>query len=380
MLDQLDLMYSLYPNLISQRQEIKDDNNTDTPHIHETFEGRFLQYVKISDNPNLNEIMDEPQILYTSLHHAREPASLQQLIYFMWYILENYETNDEIKNIIDGSELYFVPCVNPDGYIMNEIMEPNGGGLWRKNTFNGHGVDNNRNYNYIDENGNEIWDTTGTSNNPNGQTYPGEYPFSEAENRAIKYLVENNDFKIALNNHTYGNLLLYPFGYEYDTYTEDNSIFEFISNSLVLENGYDNIISSELYPASGDSDDFMYGMLETENGEIRNKIFAMTPEIGSSFWPQASQIEKICKDMLYFNLTAAKIIGNYGVLTDLNQEFVLDNNFEALFHNIKEALFHLENKGKLMIKLIQVLLNSLKHYIFEQPIYNGLKIHLVREH
>ena len=155
-------------------------------------------------------------------------------------------------------------------------MEPNGGGLWRKNTFNGHGVDNNRNYNYIDENGNEIWDTTGTSNNPNGQTYPGEYPFSEAENRAIKYLVESNDFKIALNNHTYGNLLLYPFGYEYDTYTEDNSIFEFISNSLVLENGYDNIISSELYPASGDSDDFMYGMLETENGEIRNKIFAMT--------------------------------------------------------------------------------------------------------
>jgi len=54
MLDQLDLMYSLYPNLISQRQEIKDENNTDTPHIHETFEGRFLQFVKISDNPNLN--------------------------------------------------------------------------------------------------------------------------------------------------------------------------------------------------------------------------------------------------------------------------------------------------------------------------------------
>ena len=26
------------------------------------------------------------------------------------------------------------------------------------------------------------------------------------------------------------------------------------------------------------------------------------------------------------------IIGNYGVLTDLNQEFVLDNNFEALFN------------------------------------------------
>ena len=27
-----------------------------------------------------------------------------------------------LKNIIDGSELYFVPCVNPDGYILNEII------------------------------------------------------------------------------------------------------------------------------------------------------------------------------------------------------------------------------------------------------------------
>ena len=87
-----------------------------------------------------------------------------------------------------------------------------------------------------------------------------------------------------------------------------------------------------MYPAAGDSDDFMYGMLITEDNETREKIFAMTPEIGSSFWPQASQIENICKEMLYFNLTAAKIIGNHGVLSDLNQEFILNNNFEALFN------------------------------------------------
>ncbi|GIR22017.1 MAG: hypothetical protein CM15mP36_12240 [Flavobacteriales bacterium] len=35
--------------------------------------------VKISDNPNVDE--DEPQILYTALHHAREPGSMQQLIF-----------------------------------------------------------------------------------------------------------------------------------------------------------------------------------------------------------------------------------------------------------------------------------------------------------
>ena len=329
MLNELDDMHSLYPEIISARSDIKDETFSSSPHIHETYEGRYLQWVKISYNPNVSE--GEPQILYTALHHAREPASLQQLIYFMWYLLENYDSNDSIKQIIDNSELFFVPCVNPDGYIFNEIIEPNGGGMWRKNTRDTHGVDNNRNYSYIDENGNEVWNTSGTSSNPYGSTYAGDGPFSESENRAIRYFVESNNFKIALNNHTYGNLLLYPYGYDYDQTTDDDDIFQFISSALVSENNYNNIISADLYPAAGDSDDFMYGMLNTENNQVREKIFAMTPEIGSSFWPQASTIEDICKGMLHLNLTAAKMIGNYASLKDFTENFISSNTFSANF-------------------------------------------------
>jgi len=329
MLNELDDMHSLYPEIISARSDIKDETFSSSPHIHETYEGRYLQWVKISDNHNISE--GEPQILYTALHHAREPASLQQLIYFMWYLLENYDSNDSIKQIIDNSELFFVPCVNPDGYIFNETIEPNGGGMWRKNTRDSHGVDNNRNYSYIDENGNEVWNTSGTSSNPYGSTYAGDGPFSESENRAIRYFVESNNFKIALNNHTYGNLLLYPYGYDYNQTTDDDDIFQFISSALVSENNYDNIISADLYPAAGDSDDFMYGMLNTENNQVREKIFAMTPEIGSSFWPQASTIEDICKGMLHLNLTAAKMIGNYASLKDFTENFISSNTFSANF-------------------------------------------------
>ena len=329
MLDELDDMYSQYPNLITQRTDLKDEEYIESPHIHETYEGRFLQLVKISDNPQTNE--EEPQILYTALHHAREPGSMQQLIYFMWYLLENYESNDSIKQIIDNSELYFVPCVNPDGYVYNQTDEPNGGGMWRKNRRDNHGVDNNRNYSFIDENGNEVWNTSGTTGNPNGNTYAGNEPFSEAENRAIRYLVESKNFKLALNNHTYGNLLLYPYGYDYNQPTEDNEIYEFISSELVSENNYDNIISADLYPAAGDSDDFMYGMLTTEDNQTREKIFAMTPEIGSSFWPQSSTIEDLCMGMIKLNLTAAKIIGNYARLKDNSSTFINNLNFESNF-------------------------------------------------
>ena len=326
MLEELDQMHQLYPNLISARLDIKDPNTDDDPHIHQTYEGRFLQWVKISDNPNQSE--SEPQILYTAIHHAREPASLQQLIFYMWYLLENYSQDDAIKEIVDNTEMYFVPCVNPDGYIYNENTDPEGGGMWRKNRYNNHGVDNIRNYSYIDDNGNEVWNTSGTSNNQNGSTYAGDGPFSEAENKAIRYFVENHNFIIALNNHTYSNLLLYPYGYDYNQPTEDNDIFEFISEELVSENGYDNIISADLYPAAGDSDDFMYGMLETETGGTRNKIFAMTPEIGSSFWPAASTIEDLSKEMMYHNLTAAKMVNNYATLNDTsNSSFINSSSF-----------------------------------------------------
>ncbi len=341
MLNELDQMYDLYPNIISERSDVKDPNNSSNPHIHQTYEGRFLQWVKISDNPNTTEF--EPQILYTALHHAREPASMQQLIYFMWYLLENYESNEVVKKIIDESELFFIPCVNPDGYIYNQEIEPNGGGMWRKNRRDGHGVDNNRNYSFIDEEGNEVWNTSGTSNNPNNDTYAGDSPFSESENRAIRYFVESNNFKIALNNHTYGNLLLYPYGYDYNQPTEDDDIFEFISSEMVEQNNYNNIISSDLYPAAGDSDDFMYGMLNTQDNSLREKIFAMTPEIGSSFWPQASTIESICKEMVYHNLTAAKMIGNYAKINDISGNFISSNNFEFDFSLQRLGIIENEN-------------------------------------
>ena len=67
MLNELDDMHSLYPEIISARSDIKDETFSSSPHIHETYEGRYLQWVKISDNPNVSE--GEPQILYLSLIH-----------------------------------------------------------------------------------------------------------------------------------------------------------------------------------------------------------------------------------------------------------------------------------------------------------------------
>jgi carboxypeptidase T len=86
MLSELDQMVNLYPSLISVKAPISN---------FLTYENRPIYHVRISDNPNTNE-SGEPKILYTAIHHAREPMSLMETIFFMWYLLENYGSNVEI--------------------------------------------------------------------------------------------------------------------------------------------------------------------------------------------------------------------------------------------------------------------------------------------
>lgn len=304
----IDSMASRFPDLISAKQPISE---------FQTHEGRPIYWLRISDNPNVDEA-DEPEVLYTALHHAREPASLSQLIFYMYYLLENYESDPAIKTLVDNTEMYFVPMINPDGYNYNQSTNPNGGGMWRKNRRdndgnpNNMGVDLNRNYGYE-------WGGSGSSGSYSSDLYRGPEQFSEPETQAIKYLCENHNFKFALNYHTYSNLLLFPYGFDYNQFTPDHDYFLGFTEELVRYNNYANQISTELYPADGVSDDWMYG------GDTKPTILSMTPEVGSSFWPASSAILGLCRENLYMNLTLARIAGIYGQLA-----FTGSNNIQEV--------------------------------------------------
>lgn len=296
-LDALDLMHQEYPNIISQRAAVSDTL---------THEGRPIYFVKISNSPETS--LEKPRVLYTSLHHAREPGSLSETLFYMWYLLENYGTNPEVTYLVDNLELFFVPMINPDGYIQNETTNPNGGGMHRKNKnpnigSSNPGVDLNRNYSYQ-------WGTTGVSNDENNDTYPGTSPFSEPETKNIKKIAEQWGIEFAMNAHTYSGLMLYPFGATSNEFAADDTYFNAISALMVKYSGYDNIKSSGLYPASGDSDDYMYH----DHG-----IFAQTPEVNrTDFWAPSSQIMGDCIDMLFSNLTMAHLPLVFGVVEDLD--------------------------------------------------------------
>src|SRR5262245_25584780 len=144
--------------------------------LGKSVENRDVWAIKISDHPGTDE--NEPEVRIDSLHHAREPVSMEMTLFFMDWLLTNYGTDPLATYLVDEREIYLVPIVNPDGYEYNRQTNPQGGGLWRKNRRNNgggsFGVDLNRNYSYQ-------WGGNGSSGDSNSETYRGPSPFSEPE-------------------------------------------------------------------------------------------------------------------------------------------------------------------------------------------------------
>ena len=329
----LDEMFTEYPSLITAKDSIGN-----------TTENRPIYSVRISDNPNVDE--DEPEVLYTALHHAREPESMMQMIYFMFYLLENYGTDDEVTYLVDNREFYFIPVVNPDGYKYNEETHPYGGGMWRKNkrdnnddaVFNedADGVDLNRNYGYE-----WAYDNSGSSATPTSATYRGTEAFSEPETEAVRQFCITHDFKLALNYHTYGNLLITPWGYIPEE-TEDSLFFRDIASDMTQYNNYTWGFSSEIiYAVNGDSDDWFYG-----EQSKKNKIFAMTPEVGGVFWPREDRIIPLAEENVYPNLYLAWVAGGFVNTSNiqLDQEYYSAGDSGNISITIKnKGLLSLDN-------------------------------------
>jgi len=337
---QLDNMKTLYPNLITSKVSIGN-----------SIENRPQYMVKISDNPDVDE--NEPEILYTALHHAREPQSMMQMICFMYYLLENYDTNPSVQYILNNRELYFIPVVNPDGYEYNRTTNPSGGGMWRKNRRNNggsYGVDLNRNYGPY-----TYWNAPngGSSTDPYSDTYRGTAPFSEPEINNIKNFLATRYFKNALNYHTYSNLLIYPYG-ALEQETPDSATFREFARDMTAYNGYFYGTDQQTvgYSTRGNSDDYFY------DGDVvmnHGKIFAMTPEVGSTgFWPSQAEIFPLAIENLLPNLYYSYVAGEY--VSAVNPYF--SQQFFNPGDNVELIIPQLRNKGLSDASNISISLSS----------------------
>jgi hypothetical protein len=287
----LDQITARYPTLVKPRTSIGT-----------SIEGRALWSLKISDNPLVDE--SEPELRFDALHHAREPESMQALLWLMLALVEDYGTDPRATYLVNERETWFVPCVNPDGYVYNQTTNPGGGGLWRKNRRNNgngtFGVDLNRNYDYQ-------WgfDNVGSSGSPSSGTYRGTAPASEPETAAMQAFIDAHPFQTAITIHTYSNLWIYPWSYVAQA-TPSNTQFDELSKLATVLNGYTiGVSGAVLYVANGVTDDYDYGVHGT---------LSWTDEIGNDtdgFWPVPSRIVPLAQENEEGFLRTALAAGAY---------------------------------------------------------------------
>ncbi|CAL8309104.1 unnamed protein product [Merluccius merluccius] len=143
--------------------------------------------------------------------HAREwiaPAFCQ---YFIKQVLQEYRKGGKMVEMMKKLDFYVTPVLNVDGYVHSWL--DNTTRLWRKSRSPGppgctcEGTDLNRNFN-------ATWGTVGVSTNCCAETYGGTGPLSEPEAAAVTRYVgqRKEDFLCFLTIHSYGQLILVPYG------------------------------------------------------------------------------------------------------------------------------------------------------------------------
>ena len=259
--------------------------------IGDSVENRDLWAIKISDNPD-DDDADEPDILFVGLHHAREWISAEVPYYLAINLVQTYQSDESVKTLIDNSEIWIVPVLNPDGLEYSRTVDR----MWRKNRRdNGDGtfgVDLNRNYDYM-------WGGSGSSGETSSDIYRGPLPFSEPETVAMRDLISdtNRDFQAVLSYHSYGQLILYPWGYKEEA-ADDSSTMKALGDEMsdLIKNVHGKYYkceqSSELYLTSGDLTDWVYGTAQVPAFTIELRPESFDP----GFELPESQILNTCEE------------------------------------------------------------------------------------
>jgi carboxypeptidase T len=251
-------------------------------------------------------------------------------MYFMYWLLDNYNSNPEAKYLVDNREIFIIPVANPDGYVRNQTTNPNGGGSWRKNRKVSpggcFGVDLNRNYNYG-------WGfNNGSSGDPCSDTYRGPSAGSEPETQAVKNLLAFAQPKIGFSVHSEAGRYLNPYGYNDSTVSYE--IYSDFSGDFASENNYTYGTVREMlnYYSSGTTRDYMHSI----GG------YCWTPEVGGgSFWPPISQIIPVANEMLPSYKYLSWVSGAYARF----QNYTIQGNGYVERNDTLRLLIGVRNKG-----------------------------------
>ncbi|HPV14246.1 MAG TPA: M14 family zinc carboxypeptidase [Candidatus Cloacimonadota bacterium] len=236
--------------------------------IGQSGQGRPLYFMKITDNPQVEEA--EPRFRYISSIHGDEVVGYDMMIRLIQLLTSEYDTNPRITQIVNNTEIWICPMMNPDGFILGQ-------------RYNASGIDLNRNFPM-----------------PSGVQHPDGSDWAP-ENVAFMNHANQHNFQLSANFHGGELVINYPWDFTY-TLTPDNDLIHeaaltyarqnsTIYNSTGFPQGVVN--GAQWYVITGSLQDWSYGYTD---------CIDLTCEISLPKWPPASVLGS------YWNLNKESIL------------------------------------------------------------------------
>jgi len=252
--------YHTYDDIIVWMKQLADQYSDIAEYIEfgTSYQGKKLAAIKITGSKAKS---GKKAFWMDGGIHAREWITTAAMNYMLAQTLEQYGSDDVVTSLVDGLNVYYAPVINPDGYsytwtndrMHRKTMMPSG-------CSSSPGTDPNRNWDYH-------WNEAGSSTNPCSESYAGASAADQPEVQAVQdFIREHDDFLGYINFHSYSQLWMSPWGYtsaKAPDYSVQNAAAKAAVTALEAVHGtrYEyGPISTTIYPASGSSADYTYGV------------------------------------------------------------------------------------------------------------------------
>lgn len=211
-------------------------NITRLVQIGSSVQGRAMWCLKITDNPDLQEI--EPEVKFSGAIHGDETTGTELTTRLAELLVGGYGSDPRLTGLVNDLETWICPIHNPDGYA-------------NSSRYNANGEDLNRIF-------------------PDPITNPLDTTLGqEPENAAFMQLGYDNRFRLGINYHGGALVVNYPLDsipYSPPYYAPDNDLLRELSrayanlNPTILAGGFEDgvTVGWEWYIVRGGMQDWAY--------------------------------------------------------------------------------------------------------------------------
>lgn len=193
----------------------------------QSMEGRPLRVLRLlTKNGNAKKT----QVAITSATHGNEISTVEVVFGILNHLVQNYGRDKRVTALLDNYEIYFLPVINPDGYVRKERLA--------------NGIDPNRDYPWPEM----------PDRNPNPCI------------KSVMAFFASHEIKGSIDYHSSGSMIMYPWAYTYDNLeAQDKAVFDTLTSKMAALNGYVyGPIATTIYIAQGSSADYYYWKFGTK--------------------------------------------------------------------------------------------------------------------